>query len=82
MADNRRRMATSSLGLYGVPFYFNGVDQLFFVSQFRDRLSPNNPNLFNLQVPTTTLEGGTDRDAANALEVGPDPVIRQKVAKR
>jgi hypothetical protein len=26
--------------------------------------------------------GGTDRDAANALEVGPDPVIRQKVAKR
>src|SRR6266516_4011021 len=57
--DGRRRVATSSLGLYGVPSYFTDVDQPFFVSQFRNPLSPNNPNLFNLQVPTTPLEGGT-----------------------
>src|SRR5215831_8408337 len=59
MADGRRRVAMSSLGLYGVPFYFNGVNQPFFVSQFRDPLSPNNPNFFNLQVPVQPLEGGT-----------------------
>src|SRR5262245_21575899 len=62
MPDDRRRMATSSLGLYGVPFYFSplGVNQPFFVSQFQDHfpnfLFPNN----NLQVfPMTPLQGGT-----------------------
>jgi outer membrane autotransporter protein len=59
MSDDRRRMATSSLGLYGVPFYLPGVNQPFFVSQFQDHF-PNNPNNNNLQVfPMTPLEGGT-----------------------
>src|SRR5215472_7869101 len=58
-ADGRRRVATSSLGLYGVPSYFTDVSQPFYVSQFRNPDSPNNPNLFNLQVPTTPFEGGT-----------------------
>ena len=51
-------MATSSLGLYGVPFYFAGVNQPFFVSQFQDHF-PNNPPNNNVQVfPRTPLEGG------------------------
>src|SRR3984893_16157879 len=59
MSDGRRRMATSSLGLYGVPFYLPGVNQPLFVSQFQDHF-PNNPNNNNLQVfPMTPLEGGT-----------------------
>jgi outer membrane autotransporter protein len=57
--DGRRRVAKSSLGLYGVPFYFTGVDQPFFVSQFRDPLSPNDPNAFNLLNQPPALEGGT-----------------------
>src|SRR5215831_10940688 len=62
MADGRRRMATSSLGLYGMLTYPSGQvlsGQNFFVSQFRNPESPNGPNFFNLQVPTTPLEGGT-----------------------
>src|SRR5262245_58141832 len=58
VADDRRRVATSSLGLYGVPFSLPGVNQPFFVSQFQDhfRTNPNN----NLPVlPMTPLEGGT-----------------------
>jgi outer membrane autotransporter protein len=62
-ADGRRRVATSSLGLYGNQFgnvtYLADVPQPFFVSQFRNPLSANNPNGFNLQVPTTPFEGGT-----------------------
>jgi uncharacterized protein with beta-barrel porin domain len=58
MADSRRRVATSSLGSYGaIPD--TGTAQPFFNSQFRNPQSPNNPNFFNLQVPTTPLEGGT-----------------------
>jgi outer membrane autotransporter protein len=57
--NNLRRVGMSSLGLYGVPSYFTGVTQPFFVSQFRDPLSPNNPNFFNLQVPVRPLEAGT-----------------------
>jgi hypothetical protein len=49
----------SSLGAYGVLSYAPDVPQSFFVSQFRNPLSPNNPNTFNLQVPTLPLEGGT-----------------------
>jgi uncharacterized protein with beta-barrel porin domain len=59
LADGKRRVATSSLGLYGVPFYFAGVNQPFFVSQFQDHF-PNNPPNNNVQVfPRTPLEGGT-----------------------
>jgi outer membrane autotransporter protein len=59
MADSRRRVAMSSLGLYGVPFYFAGVTQPFFVSQFRNPLSPNDPNVFNLPNQPLPLEGAT-----------------------
>ena len=69
--DDRRRAGMSSLGLYGVPNYF-GVNQPFFVSQFRNP-DPNggnfiipppadnilSPNAFGLQVPTLPLEAGT-----------------------
>jgi subtilase-type serine protease len=41
--DNLRRVATSSLGPYGVPFYFGFGPQPFFVSQFRNPLSQNGP---------------------------------------
>jgi hypothetical protein len=64
-ADGRRRVATSSLGLYGNQFgnvtYLADAPQPFFVSQFRNPRSQNNPNDFNLQVPTTPLarEGAT-----------------------
>ena len=33
--------------------------QPFLLAQFRDPLSPNNPNFFGLTVPTSPLEGGT-----------------------
>src|SRR5215472_16426258 len=55
--DDRRRVATSSLGLYG-PIPDTNTPQPFFNSQFRNPLSTNNPNFFRLQVPTTPLEGG------------------------
>jgi outer membrane autotransporter protein len=58
-ADSRRRAATSSLGSYGPLPNSPDVAQPFFNSQFRNPGSPNNPNFFNLQVPTTSLEGGT-----------------------
>jgi outer membrane autotransporter protein len=73
--DNRRRVGTSSLGLYGVPAYFfqDLSGQNFFVSQFRNPNNGNfvpptppggavfvNPeNAFGLQNPTTPLEAGT-----------------------
>ncbi len=59
MADARRRVGESSLGLNGVPFYLPGVNQPFFASQFRDPLSPNDPNFFNLPNQPPPLEGGT-----------------------
>src|SRR5215831_19853037 len=63
MPDDRRRVATSSLGLYGVPdnisTVFPSVTQPFFVAQFRNPQSPDNPNVFNLQVPVPPLQGGT-----------------------
>jgi subtilase-type serine protease len=58
-SDSRRRVATNSLGLYGVPFYFPGLTQPFFVSQFQDHF-PNSPPNNNVQAfPATPLEGGT-----------------------
>jgi subtilase-type serine protease len=58
-SDDRRRVATSSLGAY-LPMedvYQNKVDQYFFFSQFRNPRPPPDPNFF--QVPTTPFEGGT-----------------------
>jgi secreted trypsin-like serine protease len=61
--DGRRRVATSSLGMYGNQFgtvtYLEDINQNFFVSQFRNPRMQSNPNDFSLQVPTTPLEGGT-----------------------
>src|SRR5262245_26444294 len=58
-SDSRRRVATSSLGLYGVPFYLAGQTQPFFVSQFQDHF-PNNPANNNVQAfAATPFEGGT-----------------------
>jgi hypothetical protein len=52
-------VATSSLGLYGVPFYLAGLTQPFFVSQFQDHF-PNDPANNNVQAfPATPREGGT-----------------------
>ncbi len=59
MADSRRRVATSLLGSYGPLPNTSDLLQPFFNSQFRNPLSPNNPDFFNLQVPTPPLEGGT-----------------------
>jgi uncharacterized protein with beta-barrel porin domain len=58
-ADSRRRVATSSLGSYGTIPGQSGLLHPFFNAQFRNPLSPDSPNFFNLQVPTTPLEGGT-----------------------
>src|SRR5262249_56052731 len=61
-SDDKGRVATSSLGLYGVPFYFAGLTQPFFVSRFQTNPQNQFPNLpnNNLQVfPATPLEGGT-----------------------
>jgi outer membrane autotransporter protein len=58
-SDDRRRVATSSLGAY-LPMedvYQNKVNQYFFFSQFRNPRPPPDPNFF--QVPTTPFEGGT-----------------------
>src|SRR5262249_46479646 len=52
--DNKRRNMTIEFGaslLLGT--------QPFLLAQFRDPLSPNNPNLFGLTVGTSPLEGGT-----------------------
>ena len=51
---NRRRGGMFSLGGYVAV-----VGQVFFQSQFRNPLSPNNPNKFGLQVPIQPLEAGT-----------------------
>jgi outer membrane autotransporter protein len=59
MPDNRRRVGESSLGTYGVLPYMPDGPQPFFISQFRDPLSPNDPNFFNLPNQPPRLEGGT-----------------------
>ena len=52
---------TIEFGAYApVPAQFGGVStQPFLQAQFRDPLSPNNPNFFGLTVGTSPLEGGT-----------------------
>jgi subtilase-type serine protease len=52
--DGRRREGQSSLGQPLGVFYTN-VQQPLFVSQFRNPLSPGDPNFFKLQVPVTPL---------------------------
>jgi subtilase-type serine protease len=52
--DNKRRNMTIEFGAF-VPI---GA-QPFLLAQFRDPLSPNNPNTFGLTVGTSPLEGGT-----------------------
>jgi uncharacterized protein with beta-barrel porin domain len=54
--DNKRRNMTIEFGAYA-PIVPGGHPQLR--AQFRDPLSPDNPNAFGLTVPTSTLEGGT-----------------------
>jgi uncharacterized protein with beta-barrel porin domain/secreted trypsin-like serine protease len=58
--DNKRRNMTIEFGAFAlVPAQFGGSTQPFLQAQFRNPLSPNNPNQFNLTVPTSPLEGGT-----------------------
>ena len=52
--DDKRRNMTIEFGA-SIPI---GA-QPFLLAQFRDPLSPNNPNLFGLTVGTSPLEGGT-----------------------
>jgi subtilase-type serine protease len=55
--DNKRRAMNTELGGY---FSMNpNTNQQFVYAQFRNPLTPNNPNQFNLTVPTARLEGGT-----------------------
>jgi outer membrane autotransporter protein len=56
--DNKRRNMTVEFGAYEPVALFGGT-QPFLQAQFRDPLSPNNPNTFGLTVPTSPLEGGT-----------------------
>ena len=54
--DNKRRNMTIEFGALPYP---PGGTQPFLQAQFRNPLSPNNPNDFGLTVPTSPLEGGT-----------------------
>jgi outer membrane autotransporter protein len=58
--DNKRRNMTIEFGAYEPPpALFGSGSQPFLQAQFRNPLSPNNPNDFVLTVPTSPLEGGT-----------------------
>jgi outer membrane autotransporter protein len=58
--DNKRRNMTIEFGAYEPPpALFGSGSQPFLQAQFRNPLSPNNPNDFALTVPTSPLEGGT-----------------------
>ncbi|MDO9411136.1 MAG: autotransporter domain-containing protein [Pseudolabrys sp.] len=59
--DNKRRVAYSELGAYMTANAFSATDPLtspFYYVQFRDPLSPNSPNRFNLTAPVSSLQGG------------------------
>src|SRR5207244_6146808 len=58
-AASRPGVATCSLGSYGPIPGQPALPHPFFNAQFRTPLSPDSPTFFNLQVPTTPLEGGT-----------------------
>src|SRR3984893_16246028 len=53
--DNKRRNMTVELGA----FQSAGGTQPVLQAQFRNPITPNNPNDFGLTVPTSTLEGST-----------------------
>jgi secreted trypsin-like serine protease len=58
--DDKRRNMTIEFGAYGTSIAgVNVSTQPFLFAQFRNPLSPNNPNTFGLTVPTSPLEGGT-----------------------
>ena len=57
--DNKRQIATTNLGAYQ-PSIQGGGPQPFYEAQFRNPLSPNNPNSFGLTVPVTQLSGTTN----------------------
>ena len=54
--DNKRRNMTVEFGAYAPSLFFGGTQPLL-QAQFRDPLSPNDPNFFELAVPTSPLEG-------------------------
>ena len=57
-ADNKRRIATTNLGAYQP---LGGGPQPFYQAQFRNPLSPNDPNVFGLTVPVPPLSGTTNQ---------------------
>lgn len=60
--DNKRRMALSALAGYmprNQEEPGSDVTQPFYYAQFRNPLSPNNPNKFGLTAPVGPLEGAT-----------------------
>src|SRR5262249_1171480 len=58
--DDKRRNVTIEFGAYGTSIAgVNVSTQPFLFAQFRNPLSPNNPNTFGLTVPTSPLEGAT-----------------------
>ena len=56
LPDDKRRNMTVELGAYAPSFLFGGTQPLL-QAQFRNPLSPNNPNFFGLTVPMSPLEG-------------------------
>jgi len=58
LPDGKRRIATSELGLYGTDLAA-GVTQPGLWAQFRNPLTPYNPNYYNLTQSVSTLEGTT-----------------------
>ncbi len=57
-ADSKRRMATTNLGAYQP---VGGDPQPFYQAEFRNPLSPNNPNFFGLTVPVPQFSGTTNQ---------------------
>ena len=56
--DDKRRNMTVELGAYATSILGQNVStQPFLLAQFRNPLTPNNPNVFGLTVPTSPLEG-------------------------
>jgi secreted trypsin-like serine protease len=54
--DDKRRNMTVELGVYAPSLLFGGTQPLL-QAQFRNPLSPNNPNRFGLTLGTSPLEG-------------------------
>lgn len=65
LQDDKRRISMTELGYYGpanlAPVVLGTSTQAFYMAQFRNPLSPGNPDSFGLNamgIPTQTLEGG------------------------